>query len=58
MRDDEVAERVVRLQPAAGADAEQALHAELDELLEDDRRARAAHAGSLHGDRLAVPRAR
>ena len=28
------------------------------ELLEDDRRARAAHSRSLHGDRLALPRAR
>ena len=56
-RDDQVAERVVRLQPAAGADADQLLAAELDQLLEDDRRARAAHAGSLHRDRLALVRA-
>ena len=56
-RDDQVAERVVRLQAAAGADADQLLAAELHELLEDDRRARAAHAGALHGDRLALERA-
>ena len=53
-RDDQVAERVMRLQAAAGADADQLLAAELDELLEDDRRARAAHAGSLDRDRLAL----
>ena len=57
-RDDQVAERVVRLQPAAGADAHELLDAELDELLEDDRRAGAAHARALHGDRLALVRAR
>ena len=57
-RDDQVAERVVRLQPAARADADQLLAAELDQLLEDDRRARAAHAGALHGDRLALVGAR
>ena len=57
-RDDQVAERVVRLQAAAGADAHQLLAAELHELLEDDRRARAAHARSLHRDRLALPGAR
>ena len=39
-------------------DPEQALHAELDQLLEDDRRAGAAHARSLHRHRLALPRAR
>ena len=53
-RDDQIAERVVRLQPAAGADADQLLAAELDQLLEDDRRAGAAHAGALHRDRLAL----
>ena len=46
------------LQAAARADAEQLLHAELDQLLEHDRRAGAAHAGALHGDRLALPGAR
>ena len=53
-RDDQVAERVVRLQAAARADADQLLAAELDELLEDDRRARAAHPGALDRDRLAL----
>ena len=53
-RDDQVAELMVRLQPAAGADADQLLAAELDQLLEDDRRARAAHPGALHGDGLAL----
>ena len=53
-RDDQVAELVVRLEPAAGADAEQLLDAELDQLLEDDRRAGAAHARALHGDALAL----
>ena len=56
-RDDEVAERVVRLQAAARADAHELLRAELDELLEHDRRAGAAHAGALDGDRLPFPRA-
>ena len=53
-RDDQVAERVVRLEPAARADADQLLAAELDQLLEDDRRAGAAHPRSLHRHRLAV----
>ena len=44
----------LRLQAAARADADQLLAAELDQLLEDDRRARAAHAGALHRDRLAL----
>src|SRR5262245_23680599 len=57
-RDDQVTECVVGLETAAGPDAQQPLHAELDQLLEDDGRARAAHAGSLDGDRLAVPDAR
>ena len=48
----------MRLQPAARADAEQLLDAELDELLEDDRRAGAAHARPLHRDRLPFPGAR
>ena len=56
-RDDQVAERVVRLEPAARADADQPLAAELDQLLEDDRRAGAAHPRSLHRDRLALERA-
>ena len=45
------------LEAAAGADAQQLLDAELDQLLEDDRRAGAAHAGALHGDALAFVRA-
>ncbi len=53
--DDEVAERVVGLQAPARPHAEEALHAELGELLEHDGRARAAHAGALNGDRLPVP---
>ena len=57
-RDDEVAERVVGLEPAAGADAEEPLHPELDQLLEDDGRARAAHPGPLHRDRLTLPTSR
>src|SRR6476659_9347231 len=56
--DDEVAERVIRLQAPARADAEQSLDAELDELLEHDGRSRAAHPGSLHRDPLALPLAR
>ena len=50
---DQVAELVVRLQPAAGPDPQQLLDAELDQLLEHDRRTRAAHARSLNRDRLA-----
>ena len=57
-RDDQVAEREVRLEPAAGADADELLDAELDELLDHDRRRRAAHPGRLHGDRPAVDRCR
>ena len=57
-RHDQVAEPVVRLQPAAGADAHQPLDAELDELLDDDRRRRAAHPRRLHRDRAALPHAR
>ena len=55
-RDDEVAERVVGLQAAARADAQETRDAELDQLLEHDRRSRTAHARSLHGDALALPR--
>ena len=47
---------MVRLEAAASADTDQALAAELNELLEDDRRAGATHARPLHGDRLALPR--
>ena len=54
-RDDQVAELEVLLQAAAGADAEEALDAELHELLHHDRRRGAAHAGRLHRDRLALP---
>src|SRR5690348_16399095 len=53
-RDDQIAELMVRLKATAGADADQLLTAELDQLLEDDRRARAAHPGALHGNRLAL----
>ena len=56
-RDDQIAERVLRLEATARADADQLLAAELHELLEDDRRAGAAHARALHGDRLALKRA-
>src|SRR5579862_2127881 len=56
-RDDHVAEPVMRLQPAAGPDAENLLAAEHDELLDHDRRRGTAHARRLHRDRLAVPRA-
>ena len=54
-RDDHVAERVVGLEAAARADPQEARDAELDELLEDDRRRRAAHARALDGDGLALP---
>ena len=53
-RDDEIAQLMMSLQSAAGPDSEQLLHAELDQLLEDDRRAGAAHARALHGDALAL----
>jgi hypothetical protein len=49
---------VVRLQPATRPDAEEPGDAELDELLEDDRRARAAHARSLDRHALPFPGAR
>ncbi len=54
-RDDHVSERVIRLEAAAGADAQQPLDAELDELFEDDRRRGTAHAGALHGYGLSLP---
>ena len=57
-RDDQVAERHVGLEAAAGADAEDLLHAELHELLDHDRGRRAAHPARLHGDGLALERAR
>src|SRR6476469_2027463 len=57
-RDDQVAELVVRLEAAARADAHQPLAPELDELLEDDRRAGTAHSGALHRDALPFPGAR
>ena len=53
----EVAELHVGLQAAAGADAHDPLDAELDQLLDDDRGARAAHAGGLHRDGRALERA-
>ena len=56
--DDEVAERVIGLEAAARADAEQALHAELDQLLEHDRAPTGSPCRCLHGDRLALERAR
>jgi hypothetical protein len=56
--DDEVAERVVRLETAAGADPHQLLAAQLDQLLEDDRGPGTAHSGALDGHPLALPGAR
>ena len=53
-RDDQVAERMVRLEAAAGADPDELLDAELDQLLEHDRRAGAAHARALDGDPRAL----
>ena len=53
-RDDQLAHRQVRLEPAAGADAHQLLDAELYELLDHDRRRRASHPRGLDRDRLAV----
>ena len=55
---DQIAQLHIRLEATAGADAHQALDPELCKLLDDDRRRRAAHAGRLHGDRLAVERPR
>src|SRR5579862_216829 len=55
-RDDQVAEGVMRLQAPARADAEELLAAELDQLLEDDRRTGATHPRALHGDRLPLER--
>ena len=44
------------IQRATGPHADQALRAEVDQLGDDDRRARAAHARALDGQRLAVVR--
>ena len=52
---DQVAELEILLQAAAGADAEEALDPELDELFHHDRRRGAAHACRLHRDRLPFP---
>src|SRR5438105_11839030 len=52
--DDQVAEREVGLEAAARADAQESLDAELDELLDDDRRRRTAHPRRLHRDRPAL----
>ncbi len=56
-RDDQVTELQVLLEAAAGADPQEALHPELDELLHHDRRRRTAHPGRLHGDGSALVRA-
>ena len=53
-RDHEVAEREVRRERAAGADADQPPRAERDQLRQDDRRRGAAHARRLDRERLAV----
>ena len=55
-RDHEVAHRHVGLEAAAGADAHDLLDAELDELLDHDRRRGASHPARLDGDGLAVER--
>ena len=57
-RDDHVPERMVRLEAAARADAEKAFDVELNELLEDDRRAGTAHSRPLHRHALALPATR
>ena len=46
----------LRIERAACADPDQLGRAERDQLLADDRRTRPAHAGGLHGQRLAVRR--
>ena len=56
--DDGVAELLPELQPAARAHPDERLHAELDELLEDDRRSGAAHAGPLYRNARALVGAR
>jgi len=56
--DDDVAEREIRREPAARADAQELRHAEPHELLDDDRGRGRAHAGRLHRDRLALERPR
>ena len=53
-RDHQLAERETRLQRAAGADADRAPRAELDQLCQDDRRRGAAHARGLDRQRRAV----
>jgi len=57
-RDDQITHLEVGLQTAARADTQQLLDAELDELLDDDGRGGAPHAGRLDGDRFAVERPR
>ena len=55
-RDYEIAELHVGLEPAARADAEEPLDAQLRELLDHDRRRGAAHTRRLHRNRLALER--
>jgi hypothetical protein len=54
--EDQVAEAQLGLQRAAGADADEPLGPEPDQLLGDDRRARAAHSRRLDGQQFAVGR--
>ena len=53
-RDDQVAERERLVQGTARADPDRARHPERDQLVQHDRGARAAHAGALDRERLAV----
>ena len=57
-RDDQVSHREVGLEPPARPDPHDLPDAELDELLDHDRRRRATHSARLHGHRLALERAR
>ena len=54
--DDEIAVAELRVERPAGADPDGPPHAELGELLQDDRGARAAHAGRLDAERAALRR--
>ena len=55
-RDDQLAERERGLERPGGADADRALEAQRDQLLEHDHRGRAAHPGRLDRERRAVRR--
>ena len=52
--DQQLSEAQVGVKAAAGADSQDSLSPDLDQLVHDDRRARSAHAGALDAQQGAV----